>query len=182
MSLLIAELIEQGSRTGIMCLCVYETRCWLLWHDRQYDPRCVSRIMVDRVQRDAVPALLTELFASVGVDIKSGEVTAGDIESNTVPAPKNQRSRIHFDSQFHRLPRYERFRMFERVAITGANNTIPDVEIDSSRIISVGWINIDQLRREVGIGAVGRRPELHDQTTSNLRILIEGCSFVDKDV
>ena len=83
--------------------------------------------MVDRVQRDAVPALLTELFASVGVDIKSGEVTAGDIESNTVPAPKNQRSRIHFDSQFHRLARYERFRVFERVAITGANNTIPDV-------------------------------------------------------
>ena len=80
----------------------YQQRA-LLWHDRKYHQRCMRRIMIDRVQRDTAPPFLTQWFARIGVDVKAGKVTAGDVKSNTVPTSKDQRRWIHLDREFRWL-------------------------------------------------------------------------------
>ena len=81
-------------------------------------------IMIDSVQRDATGALFTERFARVRVDVKPGKVTAGDIESDTMPMSNDKGSWIHLDREFHWLSCDQGLRVFERFAVTRANNTV----------------------------------------------------------
>ena len=171
----------RGARS-IGSLRVASSDRWLLRYYGKDNSGWMRRIMIDGVPRDATDALLTQRFARVGVDVKAGKVTAGDIEPDPVPTSKNQGSWIHLDREFGWLSWNQRFRVFERLAITRANNTVAYVEIDSSRVIAIGWINIDQLGGKIGIGAVGRCPELHNQTTGYLHILLQRRGLVHQDV
>src|SRR4051812_43108196 len=109
----------------------------------------MGRVVIDGVQRYAAPTFLAERFAGVGVNVKSGKVTAGDVESNAVPTSEDEGGWIHLDCEFGGLTGDKWFRVFERVAITGANDAVSDVEIDSSRVIAVRRVDIDQLGGEV---------------------------------
>ena len=54
--------------------------------------------MEDGIQRDPAGAPLGQRFTRVRVDMNAGEVAAGNIEPVSVPASKDQGSRIQPDS------------------------------------------------------------------------------------
>ncbi len=55
--------------------------------------------MVDRVIGHGPPAVIVERLACIGINVKAREIAAGDIEADTMPAPEDQGSRVHFDRE-----------------------------------------------------------------------------------
>ncbi len=62
--------------------------------------------MVDGVIGDGPAAMVVERLASVGVDVETRKIAAGDIEADAVSALKNDGGGIHLNREFVNLARF----------------------------------------------------------------------------
>src|SRR6266496_683325 len=111
-----------------------------LGHDRQGDARRMLRVVVHGVLSNSPAPVLIEWLAGVRIDIESREIAARDVQPDSVTAPKHQRRRIHFDSEFRRAIAVEHPGRLERFAIAATHDTVTDIQIDACRKIAAGWI------------------------------------------
>src|SRR5262249_52370683 len=112
-------------------------------------------------------------FARIRVHVEAWKVAARNIQPNTMTAFEDERSRVHLDREFVWLTGRERFRDVERFAVARADDAVADIEIYAGGEIAIGRIHVDQLRREVGVGPIRRRPQLDDQTARNFDVAFE---------
>src|SRR5215510_11462217 len=112
------------------------------WNDRQYYPRRMLRIVIDRVLGDSPAPVVVQRFARVWIHVKAREIAARNIQADTVAALEDKRRRIHLDSELIRLAWLQKLRLARAVAIARANDAVADVKVHACWKISAGRIDV----------------------------------------
>ena len=66
-------------------------------------------IVVNRVHSGGRPAVVVEGLPCIWINIKTGEIAAGDIDSNSVALLENHCGRVHVDRNLIDVPRLHEF-------------------------------------------------------------------------
>src|SRR5215475_12606974 len=111
----------------------------------------MGRIMIDSVFRHYHRPRLTQWPTSVRIDIEAREVGGRDVQPDLVPLQEQIAGRVECDRKLINFPRRQQFWLRPRVAVARTNDRISQVESIPVWIIRAGWIDIDQLGREVSI-------------------------------
>jgi hypothetical protein len=112
-------------------------------------------------------------FARIRVDIEMREVAARDVETQLVAAAEQVAYREQFDRDRIHLARHHQRRLLPAVSITAAKDAFGQVHCKTLWVILVGRMYIDQLCREIRIGAVGGDPQLDRDGSGELQVAIE---------
>ena len=85
-------------------------------------------VVVDQLAGDDVVGMGIERLTGVGVDIESGEVRAGDVYADAMPALEHVARRIQQDGELDRLPRFEEAGLIVALPIPRPHDAITEVE------------------------------------------------------
>src|SRR5262252_9004007 len=100
----------------------------LQWDDREDDARRVIRVVENAVGRHAPARVGVERLAGVWVHVEPREIAGGDVEADPVSGAEDERGRVELDGELVRSARLEHRRRGERVAVTGSQDSIADVD------------------------------------------------------
>ena len=109
-------------------------------------------------------------------------VAARDVEPDAVTGLEHVTGRKRFDGDL--VPSTWRHHgwSFPRVAVPAANDPIREVHRETFGIVLIGGIDVDQLRGEIRVGAVGRDPQSDHERTRDLDIFAERFSLKNENV
>src|SRR6185369_5391118 len=115
------------------------------WDHRQDDVRRIHARVMDRVGRDFPLSLVVVIATRVEVAIETREVTARNLEANTMTRQEIIARRLQIDPDFVNFPLLHPDFLVEALAVTSAQNAFLNVEGCGVRV------NIDKLGGEIRI-------------------------------
>ena len=98
-----------------------------------------------------MPAMLLQRLAGVGVHVEAREIAAADVHANAVAFLEDIARRIQPHRERINLAGFHELLFLQRIPETRATNAIGDVHVEATWPVGARWINVDELRGEVGI-------------------------------
>src|SRR6185295_7631526 len=136
----------------------------------------MSTVQVDCVVRDAGFVAGAESFAGVRIRIVAGRATGSDVDTQAMAFVEHNAGGPEIDFERIDLAWFEQLFAGERLAETGAQDSLADVER-----ASIG-IDIAQLGKEISVWRVARRPQFHTHFANDFQRFGERLAGKDKHV
>ena len=113
--------------------------------------RRVNSVVVDRVFGNGGKPVKPDRFTGIRIDIETGEVTAGNIQTNAMALFEQVAGGIETDFQLIHFSGFHQLALITIIAVSGAQDTIGQVQGITLWIIRVRRIDIDQLGGKVAV-------------------------------
>ena len=130
--------------------------------------------MVNGISGNGSCSVHADRFAGVRVDIKTGKVTAGDIQPEAMPFFEQVAGGIKADIQPVHFSWLHRFAALTTFPVPGAEDTVRQIEGIALRVILTRRINVNQLGGKVSVRSRRRDPEFDRNRAGDFDISLQG--------